>query len=163
MIEKQAVTELLRELRFTADLPGEALDEIARIASVVEFPAGTPLFQEGAENRALYIIEHGRVGLDMHVPGRGRIRVLSVGSGDVLAWSALLGEGVMTVSATALEPTRAVTLPAKEVLELCARNHEIGYGLMRHLAVALAQRLVATRLQLLDLFSEPTGTDGFRS
>jgi CRP-like cAMP-binding protein len=156
MIEKQTAKDLLRELNFAADLPEQVLDELAPVAAVVEFAAGEAIFQEGAENHFLYVVERGRVGLDMYVPGRGRTRVLSLGPGDVLAWSALLGDGVMTVSATALENTRAIALPGRRMLELCSANHEIGFCLMHRMAMALAQRLVATRLQLLDLFAEPT-------
>ena len=155
-IERQTAKDLLRELNFAAELPEHLLDELAPAAAVVEFAAGEALFQEGAENHLLYVVERGRVGLDMYVPGRGRTRILSLGPGDVLAWSALLGNGVMTVSATALENIRAVALPGPKMLELCCANHEIGFCLMRRMAMALAQRLVATRLQLLDLFAEPT-------
>lgn len=159
MIAMQADKDLLKALNFAADLPEPMLDELARVAAVVDFPAGETLFQEGSENHSLFVVERGRVGLDMYVPGRGRIRILSVGPGEVLAWSALLGDGVMTVSAEALESTRAIALPAREVLELCRTNNEIGFRVMRGMAVALAQRLVATRLQLLDLFAEPSIAD----
>lgn len=155
-VEKQAAKDVLRELNFAADLPEHVLDGLAAAAAVVEFAAGEAIFQEGVENHFLYVLERGRVGLDMYVPGRGRTRILSVGPGDVLAWSALLGDGVMTVSATALENIRAVVLPGPKMLEVCSANHEIGFCLMRRMAMALAQRLVATRLQLLDLFAAPT-------
>jgi CRP/FNR family transcriptional regulator, cyclic AMP receptor protein len=155
MSETQATRDLLRELSFIGDLPDHVLDELARSAMVLDFPSGEALFQEGAQNHFLYVVERGRVGLDMYVPGRGRTRILSLAKGDVLAWSALLGDGTMTVSATALEETRAVALPAREIFELCTANHEIGFRLMHRMAIALAQRLVATRLQLLDLFAEP--------
>lgn len=163
MIEKQAVKSLLGELGFTADLPEKVVEELAAVSAVVDFPAGTTIFQEGAKNPFLYVVERGHVGLDMHVPGRGRVRILSVGPGEMLAWSALLGNGVMTVSAVALEDTHAIAASGPKLLELCGRNHEVGYQLMSQMAKSLAQRLVATRLQLLDLFAEPAGAGPVRS
>jgi hypothetical protein len=68
----------------------------------------------------------------------------------------LLGGGVMTVSASALEDTRAIAASGTELLELCRTNRELGFELMQRMAGALAQRLVATRLQLLDLFAPPS-------
>jgi CRP/FNR family cyclic AMP-dependent transcriptional regulator len=163
MIEKRTIVNLLRELGFTVELPEQVVDELAEACAVAEFPAGTTIFQEGTKNPFVYVVERGHVGLDMHVPGRGRVRVLSVGPGEMLAWSALLGDGVMTVSAVALEDTQALAASGPKLLQVCSANHEVGYQLMCRMAKALAQRLVATRLQLLDLFAEPAGAGPFRS
>ena len=81
----------------------------------------------------------------------------------MLAWSALLGDGQMTATATALEDTRLISTAGQHLAELCNTNREFGYQLMTRVAEALAKRLVATRLQLLDLFSPPvlsTSIDG---
>lgn len=156
-METEAVKTLLGGLAFMADLPEHALDECAAVATVADFAAGTIIFDEGAVNPSLYVVIRGRVGLDMQVPGRGRVRVLSLGPGEMLAWSALLGGGTMTVSAVALRDTQAVALPGARLLEICGANHEAGFHVMQRMASALAQRLVATRLQLLDLFAEPAG------
>ena len=43
-------------------------------------------------------------------------------------------------------------------MQLCAANHEFGFHLMQRLASSLSKRLVATRLQLLDLFAETPPT-----
>jgi CRP-like cAMP-binding protein len=100
----------------------------------------------------MFLVESGHVALDMHVPGRGPVRILTVGEGELLGWSALLQDGPMTCAATALESTRLIAIPGAGLAALCEANQEIGYRVMRQMARALAQRLVATRLQLLDLF-----------
>lgn len=157
MIEIERLKQLLRQIEFTADLPESAIDECAAVSTLVDFAAGTTIFNEGAANEFLYVVIAGRVGLDISVPGRGRVRVLSVGPGEMLAWSALLGGGTMTVSAIALQETQALALPGARLLGICGENHEAGFQVMRRMACALAQRLVATRLQLLDLFAAPAG------
>ena len=86
------------------------------------------------------------------MPTRGGVRILSVGPGDMIAWSALLGDGRMTASAVAIEDTEVVAIPAADALALSETHPEFGYYLMQRVANALANRLVATRLQLLDLF-----------
>jgi CRP-like cAMP-binding protein len=156
MNEVQAIKNLLGGLGWTSGLADRAIEELAAVSSLAEFSAGATVFREGEQNPYLYLIERGRVALDIHVPSRGKVRILSVGPGEMLAWSALLGGGVMTVSASALEDTRAIAASGPELLELCRANRELGFELMQRMAGALAQRLVATRLQLLDLFAPPS-------
>jgi CRP-like cAMP-binding protein len=147
---------LLDTLDFTSSLPTTALDEWARIARVKTFPAGAVLFREGARNPDVFLIVRGHVALEMCVPGRGCMQILSLGPGDILAWSALEGAGHMTATALAQEETEVIVAPGDALLGLCERNHEIGYAVMKRLATAISQRLVATRLQMLDLFgAEP--------
>ena len=162
MIEKE-IKNLLGGSGFTADLPEQALDEFAAVASLANFAAGRMIFEEGAANPFLYVVVQGRVGLDIEVPGRGRVRVLSIGPGEMLAWSALLGGGTMTVSATALQDTQVLAMPGARLIEICRANHEAGFHVMQRMASALAQRLVGTRLQLLDLFAEPATAGPIRS
>jgi CRP-like cAMP-binding protein len=153
-VEQKTLRNVLGQLRFTASLPPKALEQLAAMAELRGFPAGTVLFGEGSRNPDLYVVAVGSVGLDMNVPARGPVRLLSVGPGEVLAWSALLGGGRMTAMATALEDTQVVCFDGNRLAALCEADHEIGYHLMRRLAAGLADRLVATRLQLLDLFGQ---------
>lgn len=153
-MDRPALSQWLGEQRFAASLPASVVDQIATIARPREVPAGSRLFREGSQQSELMIVCGGRVGLDMSVPGRGEIRILSLGAGDVLAWSALLGGGRMTASATTLEDTQLLVISAPELLELCALDAGVGYHVMGGIAAALAERLLATRLQLLDLFAD---------
>lgn len=116
------------------------------------------LFRESAHNPDLLIIYSGKVALEMNVPGRGRIRILTLGEGDIVAWSALLSGGLMTTSAIAIEPTELIALPAQHLLELSDADHELGYRMMKALALAIGNRLVTTRLQLLDPFANSSAT-----
>ncbi len=144
--------ELLQQIAFTAELPASMVAELAAISTVVQFKPGEIMFREGAENEVLYLIAGGHVALDMHVPGRGQMRVLSLGPGDVLAWSAVLSQGRMTATARSLEIVDAVAVCGKKLLAACERNPTLGYTFMRQLATALSKRLVSTRLQMLDVF-----------
>lgn len=151
-----SVRELLEESAFAQAIPEKAIGELAKIAQVQAFPAHTLLFREGDEHRWIYLICRGDVVLDMHVPRRGDVRILSLGSGDLLGWSPIVGDNVMTARATTQSPTTAITIPADELRRLCRADHEIGYHMMEQVAGAMSRRLLATRLQLLDLFAETT-------
>jgi CRP/FNR family cyclic AMP-dependent transcriptional regulator len=88
------------------------------------------------------------------VRDRGRLPLMTVGPGDVVGWSPLFASHPMTATAVALEPVRVLTFDGQELRGLCEANHEVGYQVMRQLVRVLSERLLATRLQLLDLFLE---------
>lgn len=152
-MDRQKLRARLGEVAFSAELSDNVLEAIAAIAQAVNYPAGATIFREGSVDHHLYLIASGHVALEMHVPGHNRVRLLSLGPGDMLAWSSLLGEGRMTASAMAVEPTELIAIPARSLLDLCAAHPQTGYEVMQQMSLALAKRLLATRLQLLDLFS----------
>jgi CRP-like cAMP-binding protein len=152
-MDRITLRQRLAEIAFAAELPGAVLDEIATAAAPADFVAGTVIFREGTIDRNLYLLNSGQVALEMLVPGRGRVRLLSLGPGDMLAWSALLGEGRMTATAIATEDTETIAIDADRLLEICTANPQVGFEVMRRMSLALSKRLLATRLQLLDLYS----------
>jgi CRP/FNR family transcriptional regulator, cyclic AMP receptor protein len=152
-MDKKALAQVLRKLRFTAELPDPVLERLAAAARVRGYPRGAHLFQETRENQHLMIVWLGSVALDMQVPGHESIRILTAGPGDVIGWSALLGNGKMTTSATALEDTQIVAFTATELQAACESNHSLGYFLMNKVAVSLTERLLDTRKQLIDMIT----------
>lgn len=147
--------ELLQKAHFARQFPSSVLAKLAALARVIEWNEQDLIFREGDVQQNLYVISSGHVALEMNLPGRGASRILTVRSGELLAWSALLGSGRMTTSAITLEPTTAVAISGDQLQQLCQSDAEVGYHLMWQVASALSQRLVATRLQLLDLFAKP--------
>jgi CRP-like cAMP-binding protein len=141
-------------LAITEGMPANAIESLARIGVWTSYPAGRVLFHEYDQHRSLHVLCGGTVALEMRVPGHGTQRILSLGRGDLLAWSSILSSGVMTTSAIAMNDVESIDFDAKALLELCERDHEVGYHFMKQVAVALSKRLLATRLQLLDLFRD---------
>ncbi|MBI3861088.1 MAG: Crp/Fnr family transcriptional regulator [Planctomycetia bacterium] len=144
---------LLSELSFAKGLPPRALESLATMAGLQTVAGGEVLFREGALCQDLYLVQTGLFTLDSQISAEGRVTILEVGPGELLAWSALLGEGSMTATATAIEESRIIVLPGDKLRTLCHVDHDFGYSLMRHLAIALSKRLLATRLHLLGSFA----------
>lgn len=144
----------IRNLRFTADLPESVVAELAGYAIEEDVASGTRIFREGSDFEKMFVIISGRVLLDMHVPSRGNVTMLSLGPGDMVGWSAVVSDTAMTASATAAADTHLLSFDGPALRELCERNHEFGHRFYRQMASALSRRLVATRLQLLDLFGD---------
>jgi CRP-like cAMP-binding protein len=149
---------LLRLAHFFDDLSEDDLKKIADLAMLEQWAAGKVLFREGLVSENLFLINQGTVALDMQIPQRGQVRILTIGPGEVLAWSALLSDQRMTAMATVLEEATLISIPGPKLKELCESDPGVGYAVMRRIAVTLAHRLLATRLQLLDLFRETQPT-----
>lgn len=145
---------MLAETPFGRGLSPGDLQKVADISTSVQANAETLLFQEGSHADQLYLVIRGKVGLEICLPRKGCIRILTVGPGEFLGWSAIVGRGDMTTRAKILEPTTLVVLPGEQVKALCESDHDIGYRVMQQVAVGLSQRLLATRLQMLDVFDE---------
>jgi CRP-like cAMP-binding protein len=154
MPNSESVLQMLRQSSLGAGLNDQQLAMLADIASEVSATRGRVLFSEGDSADALSIVCSGNIALQMQVPLRGSVRILTLGPRDILGWSALVGDGTMSTAAIVVEDAALLSLPAQKVKDLCAADHHLGYAVMNQVARALAQRLRGTRLQLLDLFSE---------
>jgi CRP/FNR family transcriptional regulator, cyclic AMP receptor protein len=162
MTESHSSTlQRMRAARFLDELSDEDLAKVAGLATMEERNAGTILFREGAVSDRLFLIARGRVALDMHVPVRGQVRILTMGPSELLGWSALLTDQRMTATATIVEAATFISIPGQKLQDLCDADRDVGYAVMRRMAVALAHRLLATRLQLLDLFMETQPMESF--
>ncbi len=141
----------LRQLGPLNTLDDMEIGQLAQVAKCRTLPAGTVLFAEGDEHSKIYLVTSGSLHLQMNRNQAGKQTLLSVGVGELLAWSAIVGPGTMTASAIAAEQSRVLELPVSELQQLFENDPRLGYHFLKIVARALSQRLLATRLQLLDL------------
>jgi len=138
-----------------AQLPPAELELISSAARTVRFAARQRLFSEGQPAQGCWLIEDGRVALDMAVPGRGQVVLQTLGPGDVLGWSWLVPPYRWHYGATAVLPTTATELDTEQLRALAEQDPRFGYTLVLTLFEAVLQRLQATRARLLDLYGSP--------
>jgi CRP/FNR family transcriptional regulator, cyclic AMP receptor protein len=119
------------------------------------FAAGEVIFHQGDEANRFYLLEKGRVALEVFTPERGVVTIQTLGSGEVLGASWLFPPYLWTYEARASEPTRAIAFNAGCLRGACEEDHDLGYELMKRFAQLLVQRLTAARLQLLDVYANP--------
>ena len=146
------VVAALRGVRLLDDLPEEHLQQFAAIGQCAEFPLGGVIFREGDPATDVHLVVFGSVALEICAPGVGCRRILTVGEGDLLGWSPVLENTRLTATARSLTATRTIKIPGRQILTLCEHDPRFGYEFMKRAALALARRLSATRLQLLDLY-----------
>jgi CRP-like cAMP-binding protein len=144
--------QILRDIHFLHDFPDDFLEPLASVASLKTCGPGAIVFREGQKEPSLYLIVKGSVSLEFCTPGVGCKRFQTIGTGELLGWSPILGLAEMTATARVLEPTTLLILDARQLVTLCEHNPRFGYEFMRRTALALSQRLSATRLQLMDIY-----------
>lgn len=151
-MEKQQILNILREVNFLQDVDDEHLDKLAEIAQLVSYDENVVVFRDGDPAENIYFVTSGGVSLEMCAPGSGCRRILTMGPGELVGWSAVLGQSRLTATARAMNSTSLVQVHAGLLHTLCEHDTALGYEIMRRTALALAKRLSATRIQLLDLY-----------
>lgn len=144
----------LAATRFAEGFSEAELEAVCKAGRILHASAGQVIFGEGAVEDEVFVLLSGHIALEMQVPRRGNVRLLTVGAGELVGWSGLIGDGQMTATAIVTEDCHLIGLSSNALKNLCSQDHELGYVLMTRTAKAIARRLLATRLQLLDLFSE---------
>jgi CRP-like cAMP-binding protein len=113
---------------------------------------GELLAREGEVAKTFYLIHTGQVALDTHTPDRGMVPFQTVGPGEIVGWSWLVPPHRWRFDCRAAGQVQGLAFEADWLRERCNQDHELGYQLLRQLVGVIANRLAATRLQLLDIY-----------
>jgi CRP-like cAMP-binding protein len=122
-------------------------------ATIRDFGTDAVILREGVETDPFAIVMDGRVALRLLVPERGSVTILTVESGDLLGWSALVPPYRSTSTAIALEPTRLLAFEAAALRRVLREDPALAATVYPRVLEAVARRLGATRHQLLDLYA----------
>jgi CRP/FNR family transcriptional regulator, cyclic AMP receptor protein len=144
----EVTTSALAAHTFLRGMAPGHLDALAEAATDVTFPARHQIFAEGGHAACFWLVRAGRVELDLHVPGEGRVVFATVGLGGLLGWSWLIPPYRWANGAVCASPVEAFELDAAAVRSRCAACPALGYDLTTRLARVLAGRLQATRTRL---------------
>ena len=144
--------DLLKIHPFCHGLSEAQMGALAPLARVARFPEGAFIFREGSEADVLYLVVHGRVVLQQHVPGKGDVQLETLRDGDILGLSWLFPDGHWVLDARAAQPTDTLALDGKGLHALMEREPRLGLHLTKHIISQLYQRLERVRLQRLDVY-----------
>lgn len=143
----------LREHPMMRTLTDSQVAALLPCAREVEFADDQTIFREGERADTQYLICRGCVSLDVHIPGRGVVRVESLCAGDILGLSCLFPEGRWTLDARSVGPVHAIALRADCLRERMRDDGALAVALLSHMVGTLYERLMRTRLQRLDVYS----------
>ena len=145
---------LLAGLHFFKGLKPEHLDLATRCATDRIFKPDQFLFHEGEAADVFFIIRSGRVQIEVFSHKRGPITIQTIDAGEIVGWSWMVPPYCWRFDARATEPTSVIAIDGKCLREMCEKDHSLGYELMKSFALVIAERLEATRLQLLDVYGK---------
>lgn len=147
-----ALSTLLGETWFGASLSADTCARLAALGRVVDFPEGLAVVREGAPCQDMGLVVSGRIALRLSLPGERHRTILTLEGGDVFGWSALLPPAIATSTGIAIAPSRAILFDGDRLRTALAVDCELAAATYQRLLASVARRLVATRVQLLDLY-----------
>ena len=148
----KTLLEVLQEHPFVADFKPENRTKLAALAQQVQFDTGQVIFHEGDVFSVFYLIGSGMVALELE-SSEHVLRVQTLYAGDELDWSALLPHAGKHFQARALSPVTALAFEGEQLLASFKTDPEFGLAFMLRLMGVVSERLRATRVQLLDMYS----------
>jgi CRP-like cAMP-binding protein len=153
-VKSDDLIETLREIRFLHDIGQMRLEQIAKISRFRDLSSGEIVFRQGDIAQHVYLVADGNISLEICASGTGCKQILTLGPGELVGWSSVLEQSCYTARARALQTTRLIEINVAQLLTMCNHDPQFGYELMHRTALALAKRLSATRMQLLNVYGE---------
>jgi CRP/FNR family transcriptional regulator, cyclic AMP receptor protein len=139
---------------FLRGLDPDLLRELATMAEYREFEPGAKIAHQGTPAVEFFLLLRGKVALEeVADPTRPHLTVQTVGPGELLGWSWLLGHDRWRFDARALKPTAAWRVDALRCRALLDARPQVGYQFLLRMLPVIAERLEHTRLQLLDIYA----------
>ena len=153
MDENVSVIAMLNHTWFGSELSPETQERLASLGSLITYEPEEVILHEGDVVTQMGILISGRLALRTLVPERGPVTILSVEQGDLFGWSAILPDTAAQSTVVAIEPSKALVIDGATLRAALKADHGLAASLYPRVLQAVARRLRATRLQLLDLFT----------
>ncbi len=151
------IKEVVKSCQLFEELTEDELDKIIGLSREEVYEAGTTIFVEGAAASDLYIVEEGKVVLEMTIrlgPGSGRQGAIDViTKGQAFGWSAIDESQTLTMSARCLEKAKVIALDARGLWALLDEDSQIGCKVMKRLVGVVSSRLRHSRDTLAHVLS----------
>jgi CRP-like cAMP-binding protein len=126
--------DTLRRVAFFSVLPSADLYSLAAHCGLRRLAKDEMLFAEGDACDGLFIVQSGAIKV-FKMSDSGREQVLGIDrAGSTVAELPLFDGGNFPASATAVEDSTLLFLPKREFLNLCRRNSEVAFAVIRTLA-----------------------------
>ncbi len=148
------VKQILKDCVLFSGLSDAELDKVAASAAEKTYEAGTTMFATGDNADELFVIQEGRVAVQMTLPKTGgqasrRITDDVVNKSEIVGWSAIVEPYKYTFTAICMQKTIALAIGAEKLRWLLRDNPKIGYEVMKSLARVIAAGLNDTRQVLI--------------
>lgn len=146
------ISEMLAKQEFFRDMSPEHLEFFAGCASNVRFDEGKFLVLRGKPTTHFFLIRKGRAALEVDA-GNRTCTIQTVSGGNVIGWSWVEPPYKWRYDVRVLEPVRAIAFDAECVRKKCEADPVFGYEMYKRFIRIVINRLMATRVQLTDMYA----------
>lgn len=143
---------IIRSQEFFKEFSEEDVHEVVGCATNIVLHQGQYVFREREPANHFYLVRHGRVSLELLLPGRGLVVVETIEEGEPLGWSWLIPPYRWHFAARCDTLLRAIALDGECLRKKCDANPKLGYHLMFRMAQMMESRLQASILRMLDVY-----------
>ena len=151
--DRTSIKKALARFELFKWLTDEELEMVAALSELKIYAAGLSIMAEGSAAKDLYMIEQGKVRVEMSLsvyPGLVQDAMVDVVSeGEPFGWSAVIGSRVYTMTARAIEGVKVIAIDGEKLLGLFNKNPDIGFKVMEGLVSVVHNRLRAVKKTLL--------------
>ncbi len=146
--------EVLTAFPFFTGLSETEVKSVSIIANKVSFQRGDLIFREDDSAHTLYLLVDGWVDIVVNTDAEGKQHelVTTLSPGDIFGWSALVDPYLYTGSAICASPVDAIEFKGADLLGMFELDPRLCCVVMRRVCRVIADRLRATRLQMVSLF-----------
>ena len=144
--------DLIKDQPFLKDMNPEYLDLFVGCASKITFKKGHFLLTQDGNADQFYIIDHGKVHIEMFAGDKGPVTIQSLSDGDILGWSWLIPPYKWRFDALAVDSTTVIAFDGKFLREKCEEDHSFGYDMLKRMTSVITYRLLFTRKDLMDFY-----------
>lgn len=150
----KTIADELREHDFFRVLEPEHRDILAGCGQFSRFRAGDYLAREGEAAEHFFVIREGTVAIEIHAHDRGPLVLQTLKEHDVVGWSWLFPPHQWVFDVRAVTDVAAITLEGTCLRNKCEADPNLGYPLLKRFSRIMTDRLLAARMQLLDLYGK---------
>lgn len=146
-----SIEGILRSSDLFGGLSGAELKKLLSLCREEVYRAGTIIFSEGAPCHTMYIVESGKVALEinLHIGQASEATTIDVITrGGCLCCSGLIDPHILTATGRTVETTELVVLDTADLKGLFQENPEMGCKTMNNLARVVSSRFEHTRERL---------------
>jgi len=142
--------EMLKETDLFCFLKLEELKDIADLCKIEEYEAGTEIYQEGDRAEKIYLVQQGRVAVEVEIRAGKKSVVYTETPGKMFGYPSLVKPHAYESSARCVDKVRIISIKADDLVnKIFKADCRRGYLVMNKLAEIIAQKLHETRQQLL--------------
>lgn len=145
--------EQLKRFGIFSQIPTEILAPVANVVRVVNFPAQSVIFNEGASGDRMYLLEKGQVRISKFITGIGEEALTILNEGSYFGEMSLIDAYPRSATAIAHTDCELFEIYRDDFVDMLQSDRDLAYFVMWSLLKTLSQRLRDTNEKLKAFFA----------